>query len=43
MRRWTSVNMTRQADRAIATVISALALGLLSASMVAVAVFVDGQ
>ncbi len=35
--------MTRQIDRAIATALSALALGLLRASMVTVAVFADGH
>jgi hypothetical protein len=35
--------MTRLISRAIATALSALALGLLPASMVAVAVFADGQ
>ena len=35
--------MTRLTGRAIAMALSALALGLLPASMVAVAVFADGQ
>ena len=35
--------MTQQTGRAVATALSALTFGLLPASMVAVAVFADGQ